>query len=201
VETDGLGFRGRFIHTAKGKCLLLIETNIGYMSKTTCYELGGLITELGTVDARMPAYFIDKDGEEIWMHSVLNNPESFSMVAYTSLLGTEHGVAQYHIGDSMVPEMVDIMYRFDEETPREFTLLKDLEVEIFDTEKRMVVERKVIYKDEKVLYYGTDDKEFAFLKLPDGSIARVKVECDSSGESVIDGTSIFDIFYMIIFAE
>ena len=116
----------------------------------------------------------------------------------TDLMSTISGYKNYTLGSNGMPETEDKIYIFQYELT--FTAKKDIETQAVDsTTYEETGETVTLKKGDKVVYYGTDDKEYGYLKLESGKIVRVKTT-SRDWVKYINGKKVEKLFDGIIFA-
>lgn len=192
-EIYAVSAKTTYVRTKEGENLLYVElVYIDEYVETLCFKLGEQVEKIGELDSRMRIIY-QENGEYITTRDVFTNPECFYMSAPTSMLSRITGYAKFKLGKSGLPEMVDSKYLFEEQDMLYLGLLRDLEVEVIDSQTEEVKEKKVISAGDKVVYMGTDNANYAYLQLEDGTM--VKVKADMSGWPVtIEGIDIEEIF-------
>ncbi len=181
---------GYFIHTEKGKNYLLIEMSMeNDYSEIAVYELGNEIISKGiTEGGSVRRYNSERGG---YSKEIITNPESFNLSHRFDYLGTNMGYAEHRIGEEGLPEAKEKLVFVTWES--DFTLKRELDVEIYDEGKDKVKGKRTLAEGEGVSYYAIDHEGYAYIKAENGEIFRVYVDT-SSWPRTIDGVSVDDIF-------
>ena len=111
------------------------------------------------------------------------------------MLGTGYGYAEYHVGADGLPVNDNGWHIIEYQV--EFTMLRNVTVSLV-SEAGKNIGKTTLKTGNKVTYYRTDGESWADLKLPDGSIGRVK-PVYQDGYRTIDGVDIEKIFDGIMF--
>ena len=195
------GYDATFVHTADGKNYIYYEIlRENDYRETVCYDLSYGVKKAGSVDGGLRRIY-HEGGDFLTTQDALTNPEDFYLKQTTQKLSTVSGYKEYRTGDDGIPVTDDTYFTFDEESTFTFTLLQDLEAEVYDEKKNTINGNKTLKAGDEVLYYSTDNERFALLKCSDGTICRVEAVYDSDlGYIAIDGVNIEEIFDGIIFA-
>lgn len=131
----------------------------------------------------------------------MTNPESFYLKQTTQQLSTVTGYKEYRTGDDGIPVTDDLYFAFDEENTFTFTLLQDIEADVYDEKKGAVTGKKTLKAGDEVLYYSTDNERYALLKCSDGTICRVEVVFDDEEWcQTVNGIKLEELFEGLIYA-
>ena len=183
------------MHTQDGKNYLYIGQQ--YPDDFWVYSVydvsKGTVEKVGTVSSER--HNVIDDLKDYHTRRVPTDPQSFVLDTYMQMLGTGYGYADYHVGADGLPVKDSDWYIIENQV--EFTMLKDLTVSLVSEDGEEKGKTKLKTGD-KVTYYRTDGESWADLKLPDGSIGRVK-PVYQDGYRTIDGVDIEKIFDGIMF--
>ena len=196
------GAEATFVHTKNGKNYIYVESlRENDYRETACYDLSYGISRVDSVNGGLRRIY--HEGEDnVITQDVLTNPESFYLCSTTQRLSTATGYKEYHIGENGVPESDDRMFVFDEENMLAFTMLTDLKASVCDMKSgELTGKEKTLKAGESVLYVGTDNEKYGYLKASDGTTVRVEVvfEKDKFGYT-IDGVNTEEIFDGLFYA-
>ncbi len=188
-----------FVHMENGDNLLSVEClwDNDYRD-TTIYKLGNQVTKIGEVDASMH-YIFHENPEMYRTRDVLVNPKKFYMDVKTDVLSTVTGYAEYGFGNDGIPKIKQNKYIFAEEYIYTLTLLKDIDVDIYDEKLDKIIGQTTILTGEEVRYYSTDNSQYVYLLLNDGTIVRKEILLDD-WKWLIDGSLREDIFEGMFFS-
>jgi len=190
-----------FVHTRDGKNYIYVEI-LGESDyrQILCYAITGVVKKIDEVPGGMRTIY--HEGEDnIITCDVLTNPESFYLQRITQHLSTTSGHKEYYVGKNGVPVSDDKMFMFDEEDMHTFTLLKDLDADVFDPKSEEITGSRTLKAGETVLYCGTDGERYGYLKCYDGVMLRVDtVRAKDSYYYTIDGINIEEWFDGLFFA-
>ena len=191
-----------FVHAENGKNYIYLEIlRENDYRETVCYEISDEIKKVGSLDGGLRKIY--HEGEYfILTKDVLTNPNSFCLQSSTHLLSTVTGHKQYHIGENGIPQTNDVIFKFDEENMFTFTMLSDLEADVYDMEKgKRTGKKKTLKQGEKVTYIATDNEAYGYLKTSDGTVICVEAVFDKENYwYVIDGVNIEEIFDGVMYA-
>lgn len=183
------------LHTADGKNYLYIGQQ--YPDDYWVFEVfdisKGIVKKVDTVYSER--HNIIDYTNDYYARQVLTNPQNFILDTYTQMLGTAYGCDIYHIGTNGLPVQEHNWHIICSE--RELTLLKDLTVPVVGEDGK-TIGTKELKPGDKALYYRTDGKTWADLKLPDGRIVRVNPRHED-GEWTVDGINVEEVFDGVIF--
>ena len=189
------------VHTADGKNYIYYELlRENDYREIVCYDLESEVKKVGSVDGGLRTIY-HEGGEVLITQDALTNPERFTFQQTTQHLSTVTGYKEYFVGNEGVPESNDKMFSFNKEKMLTFTLLQNIEVDVYDEKQGTVIGKKTLKTDDKVLYYATDGEKYALLKCSDGTLCRV--ECvfnDTDYYSKVNGIKLEELFDGTIFA-
>lgn len=138
------------------------------------------------------------DDDDYFTETKITDPEAFWLETGTDVLSTLTGSEPYTVGKNGMPESTDDGF-FEFSEGHELTLKRDLEVEIVDDASGNITGKATVKSGETVIYFRTDGKTKADLKLSDGRIGRVTLMNDEWPET-IDGVEVEDIFDGVFWA-
>ena len=193
-----------FVHTNEGKNYIY-HMNEWENDDAMIYVYninGNVIEYVNQIDLGYVSNYYDIDSEsyddDYFTETKITNPEGFSLDTGTDVLSTLTGSEPYKVGKNGMPESTGDGF-FEFVVGHELTLKRDLEVEIINADTGNVMGKDTVKSGETVIYFRTDDKTRADLKLPDGRIGRVTLMNDE-WPYMIDGVEIEDIFDGILWA-
>lgn len=182
-----------FIRTADGGCYLYIGQQ--YPDDIWAFEILALSAN-GT--EKVETVFSQRhtvSGSDFSYRQVLTDPECFVLDTVIQMLGTSFCFDTYRVGaDGLLVKEHDWYTVCGE---KELTLLKDLAVTAVGEDGKTAGSTE-LKAGEKVIYYRTDGKGWADLKLTDGRIVRIEIQ-NGDGEWTVNGTDIEEVFDGIVF--
>lgn len=187
-----------FFHTADGNSYLYIQNSLDNdWRMITVYDLtSGDVEKVDSVYAGW--HDIIADGPVYYpIQDVITDPEQFVLDIHTELLSTQTGSRWYSVGENGMP--VSDQKWYDLTMPIDLTLKQDLDVTLVDSKTGEELGTRTVGTGTVVQYFRTDNEKYAYLLLPDHTIARIEVEI-VDWERSVQGTSIYDLFDGIIFA-
>ncbi len=150
------------------------------------YEINGNnVTNVGYV--RGSGMVAKYDGEKV-MGKIFNDPNNLTLGTRSDMLSTTTVYRDYYVDpDTGMPMPKEDCYIMD--VNHTLTSLIDLEVEILGED-----EPEIIKAGEEFEFYQTDNETYVDMKLSDGRICRLKVDCSAWPYTVngIDSEECFD---------
>ena len=186
------------VHTKDGNNYLYIQDSSDNDYRTiSIYKLSGSgVESLGYINNGWHGEYVED--KEYWgLEQVLTDPQQFKLDTRTDMLSTSSAYKNYIINENGVPASKDPYY-FISYTMR-FTSLMPLPVELVDKNTNETIGHTTVNKGDVVTYYGTDDKNTAYLKLSDGSIAKVIVNVES-WPNLVNGIPVEEQFDGVMWA-
>lgn len=194
------GYNASFIHTTTGNYIYYELLRENDYRETVCFDIKSGVNKVGCVDGGLRRIY-RSDDDFTTLQDALTNPENFTFQQTTQHLSTVTGYKEYFVGNEGVPESNDKMFSFNKEKMLTFTLLQNIEVDVYDEKQGTVNGKKTLKTNEEVFYYATDGEKYALLKCSDGTICRV--ECVFDNEEYynkVNGIKLEELFDGIIFA-
>jgi len=197
-ETWCYSINPMLIHMADGNNYLYVQTSSDNDYRTIdIYKLGtDQVESMGYITCGF--YTEIADDEEYWgLEQVITDPYQFRLDTRTDLLSTSSAYKNYIINSNGVPASKDPYYYIS--YPLRLTSKKPLPVELVDKDTMESVGFTTIERGDVVTYHGTDDKNIGYLKLSDGSIAKILVNVDE-WPNTVNGFAIEDQFDGVMWA-
>lgn len=200
-ELWSYGTEATFIHTKDNKNYIYAEVlRENDYRQTLCYDLSYGVKKLGEVDGGLKRIF--HEGEDnIITQDVLTSPESFYLGKTTQILSTVKGFKKYAISENGLPQSSDKWFKFDEKETFTFTLLADMQVDVYDEKEDKITATKTLKTGDKVVYISTDGEKYGLLKCQDGTVCRVEYRFDTEKyKMTVNGMTIEEVFEGIMYA-
>lgn len=179
VETDSYELDPYLIHMAGDQNYLYIQdsTDNDYRYLNVYkFTPDGAVEYVGLLDnAGWYSEHIETD-EYMWLQHVLTDPDQFRLEGRTDVLSTLMGYKHYQISDNGMPVTEDRWFTHTSEV--DLTLLQTLDVDVVDDATGEKTGTMTLQAGTEVVYYRTDDRTFADLKLSDGTVVRVMINMD-----------------------
>lgn len=139
------------------------------------------------------------DEEESAMAWVLSDPEYFLMDQFTQMLGTAFASAPCHVGADGMPVQDQSWFDVTNRSMN-YTVLKKLTCRLVgeDGTDAGTVD---LQPGDTVTYLRTDGENWSDVQRSDGTIARLYLTRDDSGNQTVDGTDVTDLFDGILFSS
>jgi len=195
------GAYATFVHTEDGKNYMYVEVSReSDYRQTICYDLSYGIKKIGEVDGALRRnYHAGEDN--VITQDALTDPGSFYLEKTTQILSTVKGFKKYHTNETGIPQTDEQWFRFDEESAFTFTLLQDMEVDVYDEKGDKITGTKALKTGDKVIYTGTDGETYGLLKCQDGTVCRMEYRFDDEkARMTVNGMVIEEVFEGIMYA-
>lgn len=190
-----------FVHTKDGENYIYAElyTENDYRD-FVCFSVSDKVKKLHEISGGYRSFY-RQGNVNIITKDVLTNPESFYIQRITQHISTASGYREYYVGKNGKPVSDSPMYVLEENDSLEFTLLQDLEADIYDEKTEKVNGKKTLKKGDKVIYCATDCEEYALLRAADGTLLRIQsVRDENEYRFTINGMKLEELFDGLFFA-